>query len=71
MFEEFESKKYITNRPPPADLTNFVLIEQRKMTDFKCGECDGTIIMSIYYCSSPKKYIKQFKCTKCNITTWR
>ncbi|MHA1301878.1 MAG: hypothetical protein ACTSO9_20875, partial [Candidatus Helarchaeota archaeon] len=59
------------NRPPPIDISKFVLVETRKMHDFKCGECNGTIIMSIFYQSSPKKYVKQFKCSNCNLITWR
>lgn len=71
MFEEFETKKYFTNRPPPTDLTNYILVEKREMDDFRCGECDGTIIMSLYYSSKPRKYIKQFECSNCKIITWR
>ncbi|NVM01013.1 MAG: hypothetical protein HWN67_01640 [Candidatus Helarchaeota archaeon] len=71
MFEEFEKKKYQTQRPPPTDISDFVLVEKRKMEDFKCGECDGKMYMSIYYCSSPSRYIKQIKCSKCNLETWR
>ena len=70
MFEEYEKNKYQSNRPPPADISSYILIEQREMADFTCGECDGTIVLSIYY-SSPSKYIKQFKCSKCNLITWR
>ena len=72
IFEEFEEKnKYNINRAPPVDLSNFILVEKREIDEFKCGECDGTIFMSIYYCSSPKKFLKQFKCSNCNLETWR
>ena len=70
MFEEFESKKYHINRPPPMDVKKCVAVEKRKM-DFTCGECDGIIMMTIYYSSNPRKYIKEFRCTNCNLVTWR
>ena len=74
MFEEFEKRKYHTLVRPPADISKYTLIEQREIDDFKCGECDGKMVLSIYYHSSPgkaKKIIKQFKCTKCELETWR
>lgn len=71
MFEEFEKKKYHTNRPPPTDISDFILIEKREIDDFRCGECDGVMYMLIYYCSSPSRYVKQIKCSKCDLVTWR
>ena len=71
MFEEFENKKYNVIRSPPVDISNFILVEKRKIEEFKCGECDGKMFCLIYYRSSPRKIIKQYKCSKCNLETWR
>ena len=71
MFDEFEKRKYHSSRPPPIDISEFVLIEKREMDDFRCGECNGVMHMSIYYHSSPSRYVKQIKCSKCNLETWR
>ena len=61
----------IANRVSTPDLEEFIHIESKKITDFKCGSCDGEMKLHIYYRTSPRKILRNYKCENCGIETWR
>ena len=79
MFDEkkffFESDdddlRRISKRITATDISEYVLVQRKKIDDFKCGSCDSEMLMEVYYRTSPRKTLKNIKCKGCGLETWR
>lgn len=69
--DEDRARAKASLRIKKPDISDYVLIESKRLGELKCGKCGDEMQIDVYFKTSPRRMLKNYKCEKCGLETWR